>query len=284
MRAVSLHNDVILLTSALLHVNCVAVRAVAAKADPPEPSRADSSGTPERASAPSAQECFLIDSPVLPEELELLPSLLEQSHFPQPSGLLATHGDWDHLLGPLAFPDAPLGCAQSTAARLAAEPGSAQRELRAFDEELMLARPRPLSLGAIQGLPVPGRCELGAQELELHPAEGHTPDGMAILIPWADVLVAGDYLSTVEIPTIFAGGSPEAYCATLERLRPLVESVAHVVPGHGPILARERASAVLEEDLAYLRELSERGADAKLPASRRSARQRELHRANVASL
>ena len=148
----------------------------------------------------------MIDSPVLPDELDALPALLAQAHFPAPSGLLATHGDWDHLLGRLAFPGVALGCAESTAERLRASPGEAQRELRAFDGDLLIERPRPLALGSVQALPVPGRCEIGDHELELHPADGHTVDGMAIWIPWARVLVAGDYLSTVEPPTLDDGG------------------------------------------------------------------------------
>jgi glyoxylase-like metal-dependent hydrolase (beta-lactamase superfamily II) len=197
-------------------------------------------------------ETFLIDSPVLPEELQSLPALLEQARFPAPSGLLATHGDWDHLLGRLAFPGLALGCAQSTAERLRASPGEAQRELRAFDEDLLIERPRPLALGSVQALPVPGRCAVGDHELELHPAEGHTQDGMAIVIGWARVLVAGDYLSTVEPPTLNDGGDRDAYLATLERLRPLVASVEHVVPGHGPVMDSERALEVLEENVAAL--------------------------------
>ena len=72
--------------------------------------------------------------PVYPDELEAVPSVLEQAGFPV-SGLLATHGDWDHLLGRLAFPDASLGCAESTARRLQATVGAAQRGLREFDSE-----------------------------------------------------------------------------------------------------------------------------------------------------
>ena len=49
-----------------------------------------------------------------------------------------------------------------------------------FDEELYLTRPHPLALGDVQALPVPGHCELGDQQLELHPAQGHTGDGMAV--------------------------------------------------------------------------------------------------------
>jgi glyoxylase-like metal-dependent hydrolase (beta-lactamase superfamily II) len=230
VRAVALHADVLVATSAVLQVNCVIVRG------------------PVEGEA----ETFVIDSPVLPEELQSLPALLEQARFPAPSGLLATHGDWDHLLGRLAFPGLALGCAQSTAERLRASPGEAQRELRAFDEDLLIERPRPLALGSVQALPVPGRCAVGDHELELHPAEGHTQDGMAIVIGWARVLVAGDYLSTVEPPTLNDGGDRDAYLATLERLRPLVSSVEHVVPGHGPVMDSGRALEVLEENVAVL--------------------------------
>ncbi len=230
MRAIALHPDVLVATSAVLQVNCVIVRG------------------PVEGEA----ETFVIDSPVLPDELQSLPALLEQARFPSPSGLLATHGDWDHLLGRLAFPGLALGCAESTAERLRASPGEAQRELRAFDKDLLIERPRPLAFGSVQALPVPGRCAVGDRELELHPAEGHTQDGMAILIPWARVLVAGDYLSTVEPPTLNDGGDRDTYLATLERLRPLVSCAEHIVPGHGPMMDSERALGVLEENVAAL--------------------------------
>ena len=199
---------------------------------------------------------------MLPDELELLPAIAEQAGF-QVVGCLATHADWDHLLGRYAFPDAPLGLAESSAARLRNEPGAAQRELREFDEEHYVERPGPLKLPGPQALPVPGHCALGERELELHPAEGHTVDGMAVWIPWASVLVCGDYVSPVEIPWISEGGSVSGYLATLERLEPLVERAAHVVPGHGAVLDSARALAVLGEDRAYLRALVERGADAR---------------------
>ena len=64
----------------------------------------------------------MIDSPLFPDELEVLPAVLEQAGFPV-SGLLATHGDWDHVLGRLAFPGAALGVAETTAAYLTGEPG-----------------------------------------------------------------------------------------------------------------------------------------------------------------
>ena len=148
----------------------------------------------------------------------------------------------------------------------------------------MIERERPLALGSVQALPVPGRCDIGGRELELHSAQGHTGDGMAVLIGWAGVLVAGDYCH----PRRFRRwGRAAARRSTSPRwigLRPLLERVEHVVPGHGPLLDRERAQRVLEQDTAYLGALIEHGPAAALPDGRRSPAQRRLHEANVERL
>ncbi|MEY2513390.1 MAG: hypothetical protein QOJ89_748, partial [bacterium] len=259
MRVVALHRDVVVATSRIWQTTCTIVR------------RGDA-----RSGETAAGECFVIDSPVLPDELEVLPAVLEHAGFAL-SGLLATHADWDHLLARMAFPGAALGVAETTAARLSAEPGVAARELRAFDDEHYLDRPAPLSLGQLQALPVPGHCSIGDAELELHPADGHTADGMAIWIAWARTLVCGDYLSPVEIPWISEGGSRDGYLATLRRLEPLVEAASHVVPGHGQVLDGVRAAAILREDVNYLAKLP----DAELPLARRGPAQRAIHEANV---
>ncbi|MFZ2114444.1 MAG: MBL fold metallo-hydrolase [Solirubrobacteraceae bacterium] len=275
MRVVSLHADVLLATSAIWQTNCVIVRGAAHKGtdSPVKVLIAGESG--------AGDETFVIDSPVLPEELEVLPALLEQSRFPQPSGLLITHADWDHLLARLAFPEATIGCAVSSGERMRSTPGAPQRELRAFDEQHYVRRPTPLALGSLQALDVPGDCEIGSHELVFYPAEGHTADGMAVWIEWAGVLVAGDYLSPVEIPVLGEGGSVDAYLATLERLRPLVAAAVHVVPGHGSVLDAERATTVLEEDVAYLIALRDSGTTAELPAGRRTKTQRRIHAENA---
>lgn len=281
MRVVSLHADVLLATSAIWQTNCVIVRGAATAVGD---GRDSPVAAPTAGEREAGAETFLIDSPVLPEELDALPTLLEQAGFPPPNGLLATHADWDHLLGRLAFPDATLGCAATSAERMRSSPGAPQRELRAFDEEHYLRRPKPLALGSVQALDVPGACEIGAHELALYPADGHTEDGMAVWIAWAGVLVAGDYLSAVELPVLGEGGSVDAYLAALERLRPLVSAADHVVPGHGPVLGSTRASALLEEDLSYLSALRERVGAAELPETRRTKAQRRIHDENVSRL
>ncbi|MEA2294386.1 MAG: hypothetical protein QOE86_2025 [Solirubrobacteraceae bacterium] len=252
MRVQALHTDVVVATSRVYQTTCTLLR--------------------------NADEAFVVDSVVLPDELELLPTVAAQAQF-SVVGLLATHADWDHVLAPYAFGDGSLGVAESTAARLRDSPGEAQRGLRAFDEEHYVVRPRPLALAGWQEVPAPGRCELGAGELELIATSGHTADGMAIWVPWAKTLVAGDYLSPVEIPMV--GHALDAYLDTLARLEPHVAAADWVVPGHGEPLDGERALAILREDRAYLEALREHGADAPLPLARRTAAQRRIHAANV---
>ncbi|MFN2616601.1 MAG: MBL fold metallo-hydrolase [Thermoleophilaceae bacterium] len=256
MQAVSLHRDALVVTSRMWQTTTIALRA--------------------------GGECMLVDSPYFPDELEALPDLLSQAGF-TPDGMLATHADFDHLLGRAAFPRLALGVAESTALRLRAEPGAAQRELRRQDEELYVER-GPLSLGDLQPLPVPGKLELGPMELELHPAEGHVEDGMAIAAPELGLLCCGDYLSPVEIPTISPGGSPTGYRSTLARLARVLERVDYVVPGHGPPLAREQAARIVDEDADYLDALEAGVERPELPPGREGAWQRELHARNLQAL
>jgi glyoxylase-like metal-dependent hydrolase (beta-lactamase superfamily II) len=230
-------------------------------------------------------ETFVVDSVVFPDELDALPGVLGQAGWGL-SGLLATHGDWDHLLARLAFPEAPLGVAETTAARLRAEPGVAQRRLREADEDDYVVRERPLSLGGVQALPVPGKVDLGEDaELELIPADGHTADGMAVWAPFARVLMAGDYVSPVELPMISEGGSRNAYVATLLRLAPYVEQADWIVPGHGAPLDGTRALAILREDVKYLESLDADAPEkAALPLARRDRVQKQIHAENLKRL
>lgn len=254
MRAVSVHEDAIVVTSLLWQTTATAIRA--------------------------GGEAMVIDSPYFPDELELLPTVLAQSGF-EPSSLLATHADYDHLLGRLAFPDLSLGVAESTMLRLRGEPGEAQRDLRASDAEHYVERGRPLALGQVQSLPVAGRLGLGEHELELHPSEGHSSDGMAVFAPWLGLLVCGDYLSNVEIPLIAEAGSASDYRSTLARLAPLLDRTETVVPGHGAPHSRDGALRLLDEDVDYLDAL-ERGEERpRLPDGRDSVRQRAIHADNL---
>jgi glyoxylase-like metal-dependent hydrolase (beta-lactamase superfamily II) len=245
VRAVGVHRDAVVITSRIWQTTCTAIR--------------------------SGDEAMLIDSPYFPDELDALPALLDQAGFAI-TALLATHADYDHLLGRAAFPGLALGVGESTAIRLRGEPGVAQRELRDADHEHYVDRPAPLSLGSYESLPVPGFVGVGEEELELHPAEGHTADGTAVFARWAGLLCVGDYLSDVEIPMVH---DVEEYRSTLARLAPLVEAAETIVPGHGSPHDRETALRLLDEDLEYLDGFE------KLPPGRDTVRQRAIHAGNV---
>jgi glyoxylase-like metal-dependent hydrolase (beta-lactamase superfamily II) len=258
VRALAVHEDVLVFVSGFWQTSATAIRA--------------------------GDEGFLIDSPVLPEELDALPRVLDQSGFPV-SGLLATHADWDHLLGRFSFPGAALGVGASSADRLAAEPGLVQRALRDFDDQWYVVRERPLSLGSVQSLPEPGKLEIGdGREITVLPASGHTADGVAFWCEWLGLLVCGDYLSPVEIPMLSPGGSLEAYLETLGRLEPVVRAAETIVAGHGGAIGRDGALRVLEEDRSYLEALREAGEAAELPVPRRTKEQRRIHAENVAAV
>jgi hydroxyacylglutathione hydrolase len=250
LRAVSISPDALVVTSGFWQTNAVALRV--------------------------GEEAMLIDSPYLPDELDALPSLLAGAGF-EPDGLVATHADFDHLLGRLAFPGMTLGLCESSVERLHRAPGEAQRALRQYDDEFYVSRPAPLALGQVQALPVPGHLELGDRELELHPAEGHTADGMVLFDRAQGLLIVGDYLSDVEIPWIH--GSLADYRATLARLAPLVEEVTTVVPGHGAPHDRETTLRLLDEDVDYLDALE--CGEQKLPDGRDTKAQRGIHEENV---
>ena len=223
MRALALGSDAIVFVSRIWQTTCTAVRA--------------------------GDEGFVIDSPVFPDELEALPSVLEQASFPV-SGLLATHADWDHLLGP---PGVPRGIAgMRRVDRRAPDLGPRRRPARAAAVRRGELRrgPRAALAGGLPGAAgtreARDRSRPGARDA---PGRGpHRPTAPRSWRPWLGVLVCGDYLSPVEIPMISQGGSLTAYRATLERLRELVGRAQTVVPGHGAPVAPGRALEILEQD------------------------------------
>ena len=257
MRAVGLHPDVFVVTSRFWQTTCTLVR--------------------------SGEEAFCVDSPVLPDELEILPAVAEQAAF-RVVGLLATHADWDHLLGRYAFPEAPLGVAESTALRLRNEPGDAQRKLRDFDEENYMERPGPLGLPGPQVLPVPGRCDLGEQELELHADRGPHRRRDGGLGPVGERARGGRLPLAGRDPDDLRrrlaerlpGDARRGSSRSSSRRRTSSPATAGAIDG-------TRAAAILREDRAYLEALRDRGADAPLPLARRTGAQKAIHTANVAA-
>jgi len=163
--------------------------------------------------------------------------------------VLITHGDWDHVCGIGAFPDATAVMGEETAGRVttnAAESISRAAEQYGLDVPGVPRADQTFTRGAA--------LALGPFPVETFPLVGHTEDGTGYRIREHGLLIVGDHLSPVEFP--FAK-SPAAYRFTLAGLIDTLreDPPETVIPGHGPPLAPEEAFRIAEADLAYLRSL-----------------------------
>lgn len=163
--------------------------------------------------------------------------------------VLITHGDWDHVCGIAAFPDATAVMGEETAERVTTTASDAvKRAVEHYGIEVSGA-PR-----VDQTFSRGSAIALGPFLVETFPLVGHTEDGTGYRLRDLGLVILGDHLSPVAFP--FAK-SPAAYRFTLagliETLRADPPEV--VIPGHGPPLAPDEALRIAEADLAYLRAL-----------------------------
>ena len=163
--------------------------------------------------------------------------------------VLITHGDWDHVCGIGAFPDATAVMGEETAARVVSRSDDVLRQAADhYGLEISGSARADRTFGRGSAI------ALGPFVVETFPLVGHTEDGTGYRIRDLGLLIVGDHLSPVEFP--FAK-SPAAYRFTLagliETLR--ADPPETVIPGHGPPLELEEALQIAEADLAYLRSL-----------------------------
>jgi len=219
---------------------------------------------------------LVIDGPVLPDELASL------SADARPTALIATHADWDHLLAPLAFPQARRMAGRSTIDRLRRDRGAIGGALAAWDAARD-ATPRTLpDWTAADALEAPGVIDSPVGPIAIAATPGHTPDGIALLLTDPGVLVAGDYLSPREIPALDAPAGCAAYLASITRLEALLGRARCVVPGHGWPIGAARARTILAEDRRYLEALAD-GTTPPPPRAAADPAQQHQHRANRAA-
>ena len=163
--------------------------------------------------------------------------------------VLITHGDWDHVCGIAAFPEATAVMGEESAERVVNR-GDDSVERAAETYRLEVSGPPRVDRTFTRGAAI----ALGPFVVETFPLIGHTEDGTGYRIRDLGLLIVGDHVSPVEFP--FAG-SPAAYRFTLAGL---IETLREdppetVIPGHGPPLQPEDALRIAEADLAYLRSL-----------------------------
>ena len=213
------------------------------------------SGRRRARSCARASEAFCIDSPVLPGRArDRCPRSPSRPGF-RVVGLLATHADWDHLLGRYAFPEAPLGVAETTAARLRNEPGDgAARAARV--RRGVLRRAARAAVAAAGRRRCRCRATAGSASASsscIRPT-GTPPTGWRSGSRGRACSSCGDYLSPVEIPMVSEAGSRRAPTSRRSTgssrwsSRPTTSC-----PATAGRSTPTRALAILREDRAYLR-------------------------------
>jgi glyoxylase-like metal-dependent hydrolase (beta-lactamase superfamily II) len=203
----------------------------------------------------ASRDVLVLDPAFFPRELDELAALAVRRG--ENTTVVFSHGHWDHVAGWRHFPGARVLASAALVRGVTQNDAAAARnldELRDFEDRWYVQREAASSWPAhLRALADGETLRLGHTVVNALAVPGHSADAIALLVPEAGLLLPGDYLSACEIP--FVDDLP-AYRATLLRFRDQLPSVLRVVPGHGPELDREAASAILEDDLRYLEALA----------------------------
>lgn len=157
--------------------------------------------------------------------------------------VVATHAHHDHVLGTAALREAygdglPVHAHESCLAELEAWGA----EQAAYDGEEpvpgevdaspLVLPDRPFSSAAV--------LDLGDRALELvHPGRGHTSGDLVVVVPDADVLLAGDLVEESGPPAYGPDSFPMEWPLALDVALQLTTGSTVVVPGHGAPVDRE---------------------------------------------
>lgn len=176
---------------------------------------------------------LVVDPNWLPNEIEEI-----QNHIARVLGerelyLLFTHGDYDHIIGYKAFPDAKVIGSKG----LQDDPNKQEklRQINQFDNDFYIKRPYPIQYPVVNIVIEEDGQQLviGDTTITFYLSPGHTNDGLFTIIEPLGVWIAGDYLSDFERP--FIEYSAKWYANTLQKAQHILQkhAISILVPGHG---------------------------------------------------
>ena len=179
-------------------------------------------------------ECILVVDPnLLPDEVLEIRQHVDKIKEDKPIYLIFTHSDWDHIVGFGAFQDATVIAHEGFDSKENKE--EILNQILQFDDQYYLDRNYPILYPSVD-IPVheDGQVlQIGKTKLTFYKAEGHTDDGIFVVVEPLGIWIAGDYLSDVEFP--FINDNSKNYEKTIGKTDRILGShiINLLVPGHG---------------------------------------------------
>lgn len=169
-----------------------------------------------------------------------------------------SHSDFDHVYGYSGFLDYEV--LSSVKLGSGGKSRTCLEEMRKLDEKYYIERKEDLLFPDLNYTAEKEKtfC-FGNSSCTLIPLPGHSSDSVALLLEDRKILVAGDYLSDIEIP--FIEDSPEDYLSSLETLERLYREKKFevLIPGHGTATgSAEKIQERIDNSRRYLEALLEK--------------------------
>jgi hydroxyacylglutathione hydrolase len=214
---------------------------------------------------------LIVDPNWLPSEIEDIQRHVAKILGDRPLYLLFTHGDFDHVIGYQAFPDATVIGSRG----LVDHPKKAEKVamIHQFDNDYYINRSYPIAFPEVDVVVEENGQQLviGKSTLTFYLSPGHTHDGLFTIVEPLGIWISGDYLSDFELPFIYF--SAKAYQETLRKSEKILatHSPKVLVPGHGQTTSdrsemkrriqlsqdylEQLIAAVINEDVSVLSDL-----------------------------
>lgn len=195
--------------------------------------------------------CLVIDPGITVDEVEGLAAEIADRGWTPVAGF-ATHPHWDHLLWCAGLRDVPRW-ATATAVRVA---GERRRQILSEIDACAPGHDHTRTAVLAPLLGDAGRIPWNGPRAVVVPYRAHCPGSAALVLPDANVLVAGDVLSDTEVPLLDLDARDPVgdHRETLARLEAAADlhGVTVLVPGHGTVADRAGMTARAAADRAYL--------------------------------
>ena len=171
----------------------------------------------------------------LPHEIEEIQQHVHTIGHNKEIYLLFTHGDFDHIIGYEAFPNAKVIGSIGLKEHQAKD--KKVNLAKDFDRSNYIERPYPITFPEVDiVIEEDGQqCQIGDVTITFYLSPGHTHDGLFTIIEPHGVWIAGDYFSDFELP--FINDSAINYRQTLQKAERILSShqINVLIPGHGKV-------------------------------------------------